>query len=222
MARKWCEVSKQIKIDFVSDVACPWCIIGVKSLDAALARIGGDVKTEFRFQPFELNPNMPPEGQDTGEHMLQKYGAGPEQFGKIQETISARGAEVDFHFDWPKRDRIHNTYNAHRLLHWASLQGLQRELKFKLFEAYFTLGENPGTREVLLRAAAEVGLDPVAAADVFDSGAYGDEVRQREQFFQRQGISSVPSIIINDRHLISGGQTVEVFEQALRQILAEG
>jgi predicted DsbA family dithiol-disulfide isomerase len=211
-------VSKQIRIDFVSDVSCPWCVIGLKSLEQALENVGDAASAELHFQPFELNPQMAPEGQDIGEHLAEKYGSTAEQRAAASEMIRARGAEVGFEFN--QRDRIYNTFDAHRLLHWAEEHGLQRELKMALFNAYFTAGESPASHEVLLRLAANVGLDPAEAARILASDTWAAEVREREQFFQRHGISSVPAIIINQRHLISGGQPPEVFEQALRQIIA--
>ncbi|WGG51312.1 DsbA family oxidoreductase [Rugamonas sp. DEMB1] len=213
-------MSTPIKIDFVSDVSCPWCAIGLKSLEAALANIGAAAQPELHFQPFELNPKMGAEGQDIGEHIAEKYGATPEQQAQSREMIRARGAEVGFTFAMDQRSRIYNTFDAHRLLHWAELEGRQKELKHALLEAYFTQGENPSSREVLARVAGAAGLDEAAAAEVLATNRYADEVREREHFYIQQGINSVPAVIINDRHLISGGQPAEVFEQALRQILA--
>ncbi|PWF55700.1 DsbA family oxidoreductase [Massilia glaciei] len=213
-------MSKQIKIDFVSDVSCPWCVIGLKALEQALEQVGDVATARIHFQPFELNPRMAPEGQDINEHLAQKYGASPEQAAKTREMIRARGAEVGFDFVPGKRDRIYNTFDAHRLLHWAGLEGRQHALKLALFGAYFTLGESPGAHDVLLRLAGEVGLDTAEAARILAGDDYAAEVREAEQFYQQQGISSVPAIIINERHLISGGQPVQVFEQALRQIVA--
>ena len=211
-----------MKIDFVSDVSCPWCVIGLKSLEDAIARVGDQVQAELHFQPFELNPNMPAEGQDIGEHLAEKYGASPEQSQSNREMIRARGEAVGFTFSMDKRGRIYNTFDAHRLLHWAEEEGRQLALKEALFKAYFTDGENPGSHEVLARVAGEVGLDVARAKAILASDEYADVVREREQFYQRQGIHSVPAIIINDKHLISGGQPAEVFEQALRQIAAAG
>ena len=215
-------MSTALKIDFVSDVSCPWCVIGLKSLETALERVKDVATAELHFQPFELNPAMAPEGEDIGEHLARKYGATPEQGAQTREMIRARGAEVGFRFEMDKRGRIYNTFDAHRLLHWAELEGRQHALKMALFSAYFTDGDSPGDHAVLLRAAAEAGLDVARAEQVLSSGAYADEVRAREQFYQQQGINSVPAIIINDRHLISGGQPPEVFERALRQIAAQG
>jgi predicted DsbA family dithiol-disulfide isomerase len=208
------------RIDFVSDVSCPWCVIGLKALEAALERLGDEVRAEIHFQPFELNPQMPPEGQDIGEYMAEKYGATPEQAASARESIRARGEALGFTFRLDRRSRTYNTFDAHRLLHWAGLEGRQSALKHALFRAYFTEGLNPGARDVLLGAAAEVGLDAEGAQQVLDSDAYTNEVRERERFYQERGIHAVPAVIIKDRHLIQGGQPVEVFERALRQVAA--
>lgn len=205
----------------MSDVSCPWCIIGLKSLEQAIDRIGEDVNVKLHFQPFELNPKMPAEGQDVAEHLAEKYGATAEQTAKNREAIRARGAELGFQFNMAARSRIYNTFDAHRLLHWAELQGRQHALKVGLFELYFSKGESPASHEALVRLAGEVGLDTEEAARILASDTYAAEVREQERFYQQQGISSVPAIIINERHLISGGQPPEVFEQALRQIAAQ-
>ena len=210
-----------MKIDFVSDVSCPWCAIGLASLERALQRIGGETPAEIHFQPFELNPQMPPEGQDIVEHIAQKYGATPEQMARNQESIRARGAELGFTFDMGRRSRIFNTFDAHRLLHWAALEGRQHALKRTLLAAYFTEGRNPSDREVLIDVATRVGLDPVQAREVLESDRYAREVRAREQHYAQLGIHAVPSVIVNDKYLIQGGQPVDVFEQALRQIAAQ-
>ena len=209
-----------LKIDFVSDVSCPWCVIGLKSLEQALGRIGDGASVDLHFQPFELNPNMGPDGQDIAEHITEKYGSTPEQLAQSGEMIRSRGASLGFTFDMGKRGRIYNTFDAHRLLHWAELEGGQKALKEALFAAYFTRGEDPSAHPVLLKVVAEAGLDPDRAAAILASDDYAAEVRERERFYQQHGISSVPAIIINERHLISGGQPPEVFEKALRQILA--
>jgi predicted DsbA family dithiol-disulfide isomerase len=207
-----------MRIDFVSDISCPWCAIGLKSLEQALERVAGEVEADIHFQPFELNPGMGPEGQDIFEHITEKYGSTPAQQAQSREMIRQRGAELGFTFDMSKRGRIYNTFDAHRLLHWAEAQGRQRALKEKLFEAYFTQGDDPSSHDVLARVAGEVGLDREQARAVLESNAYADEVRQQEYYWQRAGIRSVPAIVINERHLISGGQPPEVFEQALRQL----
>jgi predicted DsbA family dithiol-disulfide isomerase len=211
-----------IKIDFVSDVVCPWCAIGLKSLEQALQKLGNDVAVSLHFQPFELNPQMAPEGEDIVEHISHKYGSTPEQILQNQEAIRQRGADLGFTFDMSKRNRIVNTFDAHRLLHWAALEGRQPELKQALLAAYFTHGRDVSSRDVLVDVAAQVGLDAATARQVLDEGRYARDVRAQEQFYQSQGIRAVPSVIVNDRYLIQGGQPAEVFEETLRKIAAEG
>lgn len=214
-----------MNITFVSDVVCPWCAIGLASLEQALERVGDSLgPVELRFEPFELNPQMPAEGEDVMEHLSRKYGINEEQIRANQTGIQERAASVGFDMRMGQRARIWNTFDAHRLLHWAGELGAgqQHALKKALLAAYFTEGDNPGARDVLLKAAAAAGLDTAAAAELLDSGRCADEVRAHEAMWQQAGIRSVPSIIINDKHLISGGQPSEVFEQALRQIAAQG
>jgi predicted DsbA family dithiol-disulfide isomerase len=209
-----------LKIDFVSDVSCPWCAVGLGALEAALARVAPDVQAELHFQPFELNPQMAAEGQDIGEHLHGKYGSTPEQQAQMSETIRQRGEAVGFTFMPGARRRVYNTFDAHRLLHWAELEGLERQhaLKKALLKAYFTDGLDPSDPETLVRLADDAGLDAARAREILAGDAYADAVRERERLYTDAGIHSVPAIVLNDRHLISGGQPVEVFERALRQI----
>jgi predicted DsbA family dithiol-disulfide isomerase len=217
-----------MKIDFVSDVSCPWCAIGLTALETALERLGPEVPVTLHFQPFELNPGMAPEGEDTTEHIARKYGMSEEQVMKNREAIRQRGAAVGFTFNMDKRSRIYNTFDAHRLLHWAEVLDAEQgnpgvnalALKHAFLKAYFTDGQDPSSHDVLVRYASEAGLDAGQAREVLASGRYTDEVREREQYYQQRGIHSVPSIIIDDKHLIQGGQPPEVFEQALRQLAA--
>lgn len=208
-----------MKLQFISDVACPWCAIGLNSLEIALARIGDDAKVELSFEPFELNPDMPLEGEDATSHLARKYRRSPEELAATRAMIRERGAEVGFTFG--PRERIWNTFDAHRMLHWAGTQGRQRELKHALLAAYHTRGENPGATEVLVRLAGEVGLDVERARQILASDEFSREVRQRVQHWQQLGINSVPSLIVDERYLIQGGQPPEAFEQALRQIASE-
>jgi predicted DsbA family dithiol-disulfide isomerase len=214
-------MGKPIKIDFVSDVSCPWCVIGLKSLEAALSRLAGKVEADIHFQPFELNPQMAPEGEDVAEHIAHKYGSGAAQIAQTQEAIRSRGADLGFEFHFGKRGRIYNTFDAHRLLHWAEGTGKQKALKEALFTAYFTDGRDPSDHQVLTDAAATAGLDAVRARQILTSDEYADEVRAREQWYLNQGIHAVPAVILNDRYLIQGGQPVEAFERALRQAAGE-
>jgi len=214
-------MSTPLKIDFVSDVSCPWCVIGLRALNQALAQLGDEVQAEIHFQPFELNPNMPAEGQDLAEHIFEKYGSTPEQSKANRENIRARGAELGFTFkDGDKR--IYNTFDAHRLLHWAETQGKQQALKEALFAAYFSEHADPSDHRLLADLAQKVGLDRVRAEAVLASGEYTVEVRTAEQLWIARGVNSVPTIVFNDHYAVSGGQPVEVFVGAIRQILSEG
>jgi predicted DsbA family dithiol-disulfide isomerase len=208
-----------MKIDFVSDVACPWCAVGLSSLEIALKRLGDEVPVDLHFQPFELNPTMGPNGEETIAYLGKKYGASPQQLAQSRENIRQRGAAVGFTFG--ERPHVWNTFDAHRLMHWAGLEGRQRELKHALLAAYHTRAENPSAEDVLLRLAGEVGLDVDRAREILRSDEYADAVRERERHFQQLGISSVPSVIIDDKHLIQGGQPPEVFESALRELAAQ-
>jgi predicted DsbA family dithiol-disulfide isomerase len=211
-----------MRIDFVSDVTCPWCAIGFAALRQALERLGGGVQVELHLQPFELNPGMPAEGEDIVHYMARKYGKTAQEVAKRRAEIRERGAEVGFAFG--PRTRTWNTFDAHRLLHWAGAEGQagrQRALKHALLRAYHGQGRNPGAHDVLLEIAAEVGLPADRAREVLTQGLFADEVREAERFWQDAGISSVPAVVVNRRHLISGGQPNAVFEQALRQIASE-
>ena len=212
-----------LKIDFVSDVACPWCAVGLASLEQALQQLDGEVRAELHFQPFELNPQMGPEGQDVTEHLAEKYGSTPEQQAANWEALRQRAAAVGVDFRRQGRSRVWNTFDAHRLLHWAGEQGpaAQLALKKALLHAYFGEGRGLADAQVLLQAVADSGLDVERARAILEADTYAAQVREQERFYASQGIRAVPSVIVNDRHLIQGGQPPEVFAQALRQIAAE-
>jgi predicted DsbA family dithiol-disulfide isomerase len=213
-----------LKIDFVSDIACPWCAVGLGALEQALHELKDEVKAELHFQPFELNPHMPEGGEDLVEHLGKKYGSSAEQQAQMYQNIKARGAEVGFAFHPTGRGRIFNTFDAHRLLHWAEVEGQdgdQLRLKKAFLEAYQGKGEVIESHEVLLAIVQGIGMDKAAAKAVLDSNTFAEEVRAKENFYTSAGIHSVPAVIINDRHLISGGQPAQVFAQALRDIAAQ-
>ena len=214
---------KQLKIDFVSDISCPWCAIGLSALESALTQVQGEVAASIHVQPFELNPQMPPGGQDIGEHLTQKYGSTLEQQTQIRDTIRQRGVDVGFSFNPSGRGRIYNTFDAHRLLHWAGITDTSKQLALKkaLLTACHTHSLAMESHEVLLAAVTEAGLDEAQAKSVLASDAFAAEVRAAQALYNGLGIHSVPAVIINDRHLISGGQPAAVFAQALRQIAAE-
>ncbi|GAA4411178.1 DsbA family oxidoreductase [Quisquiliibacterium transsilvanicum] len=220
------------RIDVVSDVSCPWCAVGLGALEQALENLKGEVGASIHFQPFELNPDMPPGGQDVTEHLTQKYGSSPQAQARFREQIRERGLAVGFEFRQQGRSRIWNTFDAHRLLHWAGEEGRpegadgapgqQRLLKKALFKAYFTRDESPESHEVLLRAVAEAGMDEERARAILAGDDYSAEVREREAFYREQDIHSVPAIIIDGRHLIPGAQPADVFERVLRKLASRG
>lgn len=214
-------MSKHLKLDIVSDVSCPWCIIGYLSLQQALTRLAPDTSTEITWQPFELNPNMPKEGQDITEHITEKYGISVEQSNQNRMMIKQRGFELGYEFGTRSGGRIYNTFDAHRLLHWAKEFDKQTVLKLALFDLYFKQNGNPSDHQQLLDVSQNVGLDPVTAKKVLVSNEYKQDVRALQHHYQSQGISSVPAVIINNKHLISGGQSADVFEQAMIEIAKE-
>ena len=209
---------KTLNIDIVSDVSCPWCVIGYHSLRIALDRLLPDIEANIRWHPFELNPVMPAEGQDVSEHLAQKYGMNDAQLQQSREHIAQRGLQVGYAFGERGGGRIYNTFNAHRLLHWAAEEAKQTPLKLALFDLYFKQRGNPSDAQQLLAVVAAVGLDVNRAAQILDSDEYAQPVRHAQAQYQQLGISAVPAFIINQRHLISGGQPPEVFEQALREL----
>ncbi|HET7591544.1 MAG TPA: DsbA family oxidoreductase [Rhodanobacteraceae bacterium] len=213
----------RVRIDFVSDVACPWCAIGLASLQRALAALDETVQADIYLQPFELDPQMPLEGEDADQRLMQKYGIGEAQLEENRRVIRDRGAPLGVAINTGRGSRAWNTFDAHRLLHWAGIQDRERavELKQALFRAYFTDQENVADRQVLVRIATDVGLDAAQARGVLDSDAYAEEVRTLEQRFQQAGIHSVPATIINGKWVIPGGQPPETFEGALRDIASK-
>ena len=212
---------QKIKIDIVSDVSCPWCIIGYKGLEAALIEMGLNDSVEINWKAFELNPGMPIEGQDKREHLAQKYGSTPEQTLANRQALVEKGASVGFTFNYKEDSRVYNTFNAHRLLHWAGNFGLQTELKLKLFDLYFTEDGNPSNPQELVQAAEDVGLDVEKAKTVLESNQFADEVMQEQAAYRQAGIQSVPSFIANNKYLITGGQPKEAFVQFLNKVLAD-
>ena len=214
-------MSRIVKIDFVSDVVCPWCALGATALGQAIENLAGEVVVELTFKPFELNPDMPAEGEHAVQHMMRKYGRTADQVASRNEMVVARGVEVGFHFDLEKRSHFYNTFDAHRLLFWANAEGLQIALKKALLKAYFSDGQNLADQETLLRLADEVGLDSTRAREVLTNGEFASEVRELERFYQQRGINSVPALVLNDRQMVTGSQSVEHYEEVIRQMARE-
>jgi predicted DsbA family dithiol-disulfide isomerase len=213
-------MAEPLRIDFVSDVACPWCVIGLRSLKQALADLDGEVVADIHFQPFELNPDMVPEGENTTEHVTKKYGSNPERSAAARQALKESGEALGFTFNYSPESRIWNTFDAHRLLYWAGIEGRQLELKEALFKSNFTEQRPTNDPDALVDAATEAGLDPARAREVLSAGAFADEVRIEENLWRSRGINAVPSIIINQRWMIQGGQPPHVFERAIRDIVS--
>jgi len=205
-------------INIISDVSCPWCIIGYRSLQSALDELNAQELVEISWRPFELNPNLPSEGQDRAEHIQQKYGLTVEQGQANRQNLMDRGLSVGYEFNFPEGGRVFNTFNAHRLIHWAKEFGKQTELKLALFDLFFQAEGNPSDEKDLLSCVEQVGLSTVLAKQVLDSDQLVNEVRADQQLSQQQGISSVPAFIFNNKYLVSGGQPKEVFIDAIRQL----
>ena len=218
-------MTRTLKIDFVSDVVCPWCVVGLGGLEAALAVLKAEgIEADIRFRPFELNPQMAPEGENIGEHIARKYGSTPEQSAGARQMIHDRAAEVGFTMNTGPDSRIWNTFDCHRLLHWAGATAADKQgaLKKALFATHFTDGRNLTDHAVLADAAAAAGLDRGQALEVLAEGRYAEAVRAEAALWVSRGINSVPAVVVEGKYLISGGQPVEVFEQALRKMAAEG
>jgi predicted DsbA family dithiol-disulfide isomerase len=206
----------RLDIAFVSDVACPWCAIGLASVDQALARLGGDVEATLHVEPFELNPDMGPEGAEVVPYLRRKYGRTPEQVAQAQARIRERGAAVGFRFG--TRSHVWNTFDAHRVLHWAGVEGRAVELKRALLRAYHGEGRNPGAADVLVELAGAVGLDAARAKSIVEGDEFASAVRERERYWRQRGVAGVPHVVVNDSYVIEGAQPPEAFEKAFRQI----
>ena len=216
---------KTLHIDFISDIVCPWCVVGLGGLEAALGRLKGEgIAAEITFRPFELNPDMPPEGENIVDHIGRKYGSTPEQSAANRAMIRERAAEVGFDMRMDEASRIWNTFDAHRLLAWAAATAGpagQKALKQALFAAHFTEGRNVSDRAVLAEAAGAAGLDAKEAAAVLADGRYADEVRAEQGLWRGRGINAVPAVVVEGKWLISGGQPAGVYEEALRGMASE-
>jgi len=204
-----------LQIDIVSDVVCPWCIIGYKQLQKALEQLPGQFDVTLHWHPFELNPQMPPEGQGLREHLAQKYGTTPEQSRDARARMSSLGDSLGFTFDYFDGMRMVNTFRAHQLLHWAAGQGRQTELKLALFEAFFSRRENVGDDQVLATVAARVGLSSAEAIAVLEDARYADAVREEQQLWLDRDVHAVPAFVFNGQYMVSGAQEADTFVRVL-------
>ena len=208
-------------IEIISDVSCPWCVIGYRSLASAISQLGLEDKVELSWRPFELNPDMGEEGQDRNEHIQQKYGLSEDQALANRQNLIDRGSDNGYEFNFPEDGRVYNTFNAHRLLHWAKEYSLQTELKLELFDLFFQNGGNPSSKEELMRTVEKVGLSVDLASKVIDSDQYAKEVRAEQELSQRQGVSAVPTFIFDNKYMVSGGQPADVFVNVFEQLATE-
>lgn len=208
-----------LRIDFISDINCPWCALGLAALDAAVQQLGDEIPLEIHCQPFELNPQLPAEGVNLNDYLKQKYGMGDAQVRSVHETIAARGRELDFTF--AKREILWNSFNCHRLLYWAEQEysaEKQLQLKRALMQAYQGEGRDISQIEVLVDIAGASGLDQSRAEKILRADEFAPEVRAIQQTWINAGISAVPSLVINRQHLLQGAQTPDTYVQALRDI----
>ncbi|WP_281994785.1 DsbA family oxidoreductase [Ruegeria faecimaris] len=208
-----------VQIDIVSDVVCPWCIVGFRQLDLALKQ--QNILAKLRWHPFELNPNMAPEGQNLREHIAEKYGSSREQSQMMRDRLTQIGTDLGFTFAFDDDSRIVNTFAAHQLLDWAEAQGRQHPLKLALFEAYFTNQKDVSNIDILLEAAETAGLDRNAARRVLESGAHAAPVREKQQYWTGRGISGVPAMVFGGKYLLTGAQGADTYAQVLQRCLTE-
>ncbi|WP_342844635.1 DsbA family oxidoreductase [Sulfitobacter sp. AS59] len=213
------QTAPALQIDIVSDVMCPWCIVGYRQLEQALAQTG--VGAFIRWHPFELNPQMPPEGQNTAEHIMEKYGASAEQSAQNRAHLVQIGEGLGIDFNFTPDSRMVNSFAAHQLLHWAQEHNLQHPLKLALFKAHFTQGRDVSDQGVLVDVAEDVGLDRAKAVEVLESGSHADAVRELEGTWTGQGITGVPAMVFEGKYLVTGAQGAENYGQVIQQIMAE-
>lgn len=207
-----------IRVDIVSDVVCPWCAIGYYQLAKAVRETG--IEVDIHWHPFELNPQMAPEGENLRAHLAAKYGTTPEGSRQARARLTEMGAALGFTFNYADDMRMYNTFRAHQLIGWAEEQGKAHEVKLALFAAYFTRREDVSSIEVLAGVAAAMGLDGDAARAMLDSGERAEQVREREQFWTSRGVRGVPAMIFERQHLVSGAQGEENYAGILRQLKA--
>ncbi|MEM8561928.1 MAG: DsbA family oxidoreductase [Pseudomonadota bacterium] len=213
--------ARPLQIDIVSDVVCPWCIVGYKQLQQGLSELEEEFRPEVHWRPFELNPQMPPEGQEIGEHLAQKYGGDARYLDQLSERLSGLGERLGFKLSFTRGMRIYNTFKAHQLLHWAQSENCQTALKLALFEAYFSRGENVSDTSVLMSVADSVGLDASAAEQVLATGQYQDDVRRAQREWIDRDVHAVPTFFFNSGYSVPGAQEAGTFARVLKRILAK-
>ncbi|PXX24290.1 DsbA family oxidoreductase [Arenibacter sp. ARW7G5Y1] len=214
-------MADKIKIDIVSDVVCPWCTIGYKRLDKAISDLGIQDQIEIEWHPFELNPNMPKEGQNVQEHLTEKYGSSLEEQRRSQEYMAEAGAELGFTFDYFEEMRMANTFEAHILLEYAKGYGKQTELKMRLTTAFFSERKDVSNRAVLKQALLDIGLNAAEALSKLDNDEARYDLRSKQNYWKNLGVNSVPTIVFNKKSAVTGAQAVDVFKQILSEIIEQ-
>ena len=214
-------MKEKLKIDIVSDVVCPWCTIGYKRLEKAISELGIEDQLEIEWQPFELNPNMPREGQNLKEHITEKYGATLEQQKESQQHMTKVGKELNFSFDYFDEMRMVNTFNAHILLDYAKDFGKQTELKMRLTTAFFSERKDVSDSDILKQALLDVGLNAEEALTRLDNEKVRNDVRNKQDYWKNLGVNSVPTIVFNRKSAITGAQPVDVFKEVLSEFITK-
>lgn len=212
-------MADKIKLDIISDVVCPWCIIGYKRLEQAISEMGIEDKVELEWQPFELNPDMPAEGEDIQEHIARKYGSTPEESLRSRANMTNLGEERGFKFEFSDGKRIVNTRDAHILLDYAKECGKQTELQMRLFEAYFSEGKDVSDRQILTQELKRVGLNVDEALARLDDTSARERIQEQEEYWQSLGVSSVPTVVLNRSSAVTGAQPVEVYKRVLAELI---
>jgi predicted DsbA family dithiol-disulfide isomerase len=214
-------MKEKLKIDIVSDVVCPWCTIGYKRLEKAIIELGIQDQVTIEWQPFELNPNMPAEGQNVTEHLTEKYGSTLEQQKESKQNMTNVGKELDFKFDYFDEMRMVNTFEAHILLEYAKEYGKQTELKMCLTTAFFSERKDVSTREILKQALQAVGLNSDEGLAKLDNDEARKEIRTKQNYWKNLGVTSVPTIVFNRKSAVTGAQPIATFKQVLSELVAE-
>ena len=213
-------MNNKIQLDVISDVVCPWCIVGYKNLEKAIKELGIENKITLQWQPFELNASMPPEGQELSEHVMEKYGSTLAESKQTRIDITQRGKEAGFTFNFFDGMKIVNTRDAHILLEYAHELGKQTDLKLRLFSAVFTEKKDISNREVLLKEAAQVGLEREQAKLRLESKQHREALINQEVQWQQAGVSAVPTVVFNRTSAMSGAQPVAAYKEVLTELLA--
>ncbi|MGR5063882.1 DsbA family oxidoreductase [Photobacterium sp. DNB22_13_2] len=214
-------MTKKIKLDIISDVVCPWCLVGYKHLEAAITELGIQDSIEIEWQPFELNPDMPAEGENLRVHITKKYGSTPEESQQARARIAQLGAEYGFIFNYFDDMKMVNTLDAHVLLEFAKECGKQTALKMRLFGAFFSEQKDVSDRQVLLEAVANLGLDKQAAQARLENAVHREEIRSQEAYWQQLGVSAVPTVVFNRTSALTGAQEVDTYKQVLTELISE-